>query len=142
MRYLITNFQKSQALETFLPQRLVNLRLWWLEVAWFSQKWFFERIMAKSNFKKTVMTSFQWRHCYYDTKNVTKLTSHNFSILGPLPIKISVYASALLSHFMVLTSLNTYVAVKTRVCIRLLKAHLPFFSPGQWKELCLIERFW
>jgi len=43
---------------------------------------------------------------------------------------------------MVLTSLNTYVAInKTKECIRLLKAHLPyFFSPGQWEKLWLIER--
>jgi len=33
---------------------------------------------------KSVMTSCQWRHRYYNTKNVTKLTSQDFSILGPL----------------------------------------------------------
>jgi len=44
-------------------------------------KVFFKRIVAKSNLKKSVMTLFQWRHRYYDTKNVTKLTSQDFSIL-------------------------------------------------------------
>jgi len=44
--------------------------------------------MTKSNFKKSVITSFQWRHRYYVTENVTR--SFHF---GPLPIKISVHAS-------------------------------------------------
>jgi len=40
----------------------------------------FKRIMMKSNFKKSVMTSFQWRYRYNDTKIVTKQTSQDFSI--------------------------------------------------------------
>jgi len=38
---------------------------------------------GKIELKKLVMTSFKWRHRYYDPQNVTKLTSQDFSILGP-----------------------------------------------------------
>jgi len=51
--------------------------------------WFFKLIMTYSNFKKSVMTSFQSRHHHYVTKNVTKLTSQDFFHVSPLiPIKI------------------------------------------------------
>jgi len=41
--------------------------------------------MTKLNFKKSVMTSFQWRLIVIFTspKNVAKITSQEFSILGP-----------------------------------------------------------
>jgi len=45
----------------------------------------------KLNLKKSVMTSFQWRHRYYVTENVTKPTSQDFLIL---PIKISISGCA------------------------------------------------
>jgi len=37
------------------------------------------------------MTSFKWRHYHY--QNFTKITSQIFFQFGPLPIKISGYAS-------------------------------------------------
>jgi len=50
---------------------------------------FFKLIMMKSNFKKSVMTS--WPLCHRKTSSKT---SQNFSILSPPPsIKISSYAS-------------------------------------------------
>jgi len=39
--------------------------------------------MTKSNFKKSTMTSFYWRHRYYATKKALE----KFSILGPLQSK-------------------------------------------------------
>jgi len=42
--------------------------------------------MTKSNFKKSLMTSFQWRYCYY----ITKLTLQNVSMLGPSQSKFLV----------------------------------------------------
>jgi len=41
--------------------------------------------MTKSNFKQSVMTSFQWRHYNYVTVNVTKIMLQHFSILASTP---------------------------------------------------------
>jgi len=65
------------------PPTLLNLRLRWSEVAWFDEIGVFQTDYDKIEFKKTVMTSFQWCHHYYITKKVTKLTSRDFSIMGP-----------------------------------------------------------
>jgi len=77
------NFSWGMSKMRYFNNKFSKIRCWWSEVAWFAQKWFFKWIMAKWNFKKSVLTSFQRRHCYYDIKNVTKLTSQDFSILGP-----------------------------------------------------------
>jgi len=37
--------------------------------------------MTEPKCKKPVMTSFHWRHCYYDTKNVISLTAQDFLFL-------------------------------------------------------------
>jgi len=78
--------------------------------------------LKKNSYDVTSVTSSLLRHQKYHQTNVTR-----FFTFGPLPIKISGYVSALLSHFMILTSLNTDVAIKNKECIRLLKAHLPYF---------------
>jgi len=44
---------------------------------------FFKLIMTKSNFKKSVMTSFQWRHIIMSPKNATKSTSQDFPFWAP-----------------------------------------------------------
>jgi len=40
--------------------------------------WFFKLIMTKSNFKKSIMTSFQWCYCFTSPKSVIILTSLYF----------------------------------------------------------------
>jgi len=49
--------------------------------------------MTKSNFKKSVITSFQGRHRYYVTEKRHQTNVTTFFHFGPLPIKISGYAS-------------------------------------------------
>jgi len=48
-----------------------------------SKLWFYKLIMTKSNFKKSIMTSFCDIIAITSPKNVTKITSQNFSILPP-----------------------------------------------------------
>jgi len=47
--------------------------------------WFFKLIMTKSNFKKTVITSFQWRHRHYITEKRHQNNAQFFSNLPPSP---------------------------------------------------------
>jgi len=49
--------------------------------------------MTKSNLKKSVMTSFQWRHRYYINEKRYRTKFTRFFKFGRLPIKISDYAS-------------------------------------------------
>jgi len=51
--------------------------------------------MTKSNFKKSVMSSFQWRDRYCDTKKRHKTNIKRFFNFGPLLIKVSDYASVI-----------------------------------------------
>jgi len=44
--------------------------------------------MTESNFKKSVLTSFRLRHRSYVTEKVTKLRSHDFSILVATPVLV------------------------------------------------------
>jgi len=78
--------------------------------------------MAKLKFKKfsydvILVTLSLLRHQKRHQTNVKR-----FFNFGSLPIKISGYAIALLSHFMVLISLNIYVPIVYKV-----EAHLPYF---------------
>jgi len=80
MHFLEKKIQKSPSAGGFPPLLApLNLRSWWLEVAWFVQ-------------------SFQWRHRIYVTekRHQTKVT--RFFNFGPLPIKISGYVSASDDH--------------------------------------------
>jgi len=43
--------------------------------------------MTIFNLKKSVMTSLWWRYHYFITKNLTKLKSQDFSILGSSQLK-------------------------------------------------------
>jgi len=52
-------------------------------------------IMTKSNLKKSVMTSFQWRHRNYVTKKRHQTYVTKFFNFRPLPIEISGYASVI-----------------------------------------------
>jgi len=56
---------------------------------------FFKLIMTKSNFKKSVITLFLWRHRYYVTEKLYQTSVTRFSHFGPIPIKISGYASSI-----------------------------------------------
>jgi len=77
---LVTNFQNSpSAGGSPLPAPL-NLHYWWPEVMWFEQIVVFKLIETKSNFKKSVMTSFPLRQ----PDDVTK-QRHNFFPFCPLP---------------------------------------------------------
>jgi len=49
--------------------------------------------MTKSNIKKSVMTSFQWRHRYYVTEKRYQTDVTIFFYFGPLPFKNSGYTS-------------------------------------------------
>jgi len=60
---LVTNFQKLPSAGGSPPPAPLNLQFWWPKIAWFYQiVFFFELIVSKSNLKKSVMTSFQWRY--------------------------------------------------------------------------------
>jgi len=47
--------------------------------------WFFKLIMTKWNWKKSVMSSFQWRYRYYVIEKRHQIIVQNFSIWDPLP---------------------------------------------------------
>jgi len=61
-----------------------NLRFWWLEVAWFAQI-----VVFQTDYDEIKLQQNQLRYHFSDVivitspKNVTKLTSQDFSILGP-----------------------------------------------------------
>jgi len=47
--------------------------------------WVFKLIMTKSNFKKSVLTWFQWRHRYYVTEKRYQTNVTRFSTLSLFP---------------------------------------------------------
>jgi len=55
---LVTNFQKSPSAGTLRPQRLLVFNFGELKLRNFAKLWFFKLIMMKSNFNKSIMTSF------------------------------------------------------------------------------------
>jgi len=76
---LVTNFLSA-------PKSLILM-------TWSCVVWPNKLIMTKSNLKKSVMTSFQWRHRNYVTEIRHQNKDIRFFNFGPLPIKISGYAS-------------------------------------------------
>jgi len=68
---------------TLRLQRPLNIDSVHLRLRDLAKLCFFKLLMMKSNLKKSVMTSFQWRHHYYVTEKCNHLTSQDFSILGP-----------------------------------------------------------
>jgi len=77
---LVTNFQKLQALGALRPQRPLIFDFCDLKLRDVAKLCFFKLIMMKSNFKNQL-----WRHfsdviAITSPKNVTKITSQNFSI--------------------------------------------------------------
>jgi len=111
---LITNFETSLSVKDLRPLRPFNLQFWWLEVAWFTQIVFFQTIMTKLNFKKSIVTSFQWRHRYYITKEGHHTNVTRFFNFEPLLIKTSGYAGFVFPK----TPLCFRVRVRVRIEIR------------------------
>jgi len=58
-----------------------------------AKQWFLKLIMSNSNFKIKLWRHFSDAITIMSPKNVTKITSQIFFQFGPLPIKISGYAS-------------------------------------------------
>jgi len=87
---LVANFQKSPSAGGSAPPTLLNLQYWWPKVPWFGQNIFFQ-LIAKSNFKKLAMTSFQWRQHHYVTEKRHQNKVTKFANL-PSSITISGYA--------------------------------------------------
>jgi len=61
----------------------LNIRFDDLKLRHLPKLCFFNWLSRNRTLKKSVMTSFQWRHCYYVTENIAKLKLQDFSILGP-----------------------------------------------------------
>jgi len=55
---LVTNFQKSPSAGALRPQRPLIFNFGELKLRNLTKLWFFKPIMTKSNFKKSIMTSF------------------------------------------------------------------------------------
>jgi len=83
MHYFSNKFSKKcQALGALRPQRPTIFNFGELKLRNLAKLWFFKLFMTKSNFKNQ-----SWRHvsdviAITSQKNVTKITSQNFSILG------------------------------------------------------------
>jgi len=74
------------------PQRPLSFDFGDLKLRDLAKLWFFKLIITKSNFKKSLMTSFKGSYRYYFTEKRHQITSQFFPFWA-LPIKISGYAS-------------------------------------------------
>jgi len=62
------------------PLTLLNLRFWWLEVAWFGQTVCFSNWLWRNELLKNQL----WHHHNYVTEKCHQtITTQDFSILGP-----------------------------------------------------------
>jgi len=95
MQYFSTNFQKSPSARSSPPQRSFTFDFRNLKLRYLARIVFFKLVMTKWKFKKAVITSFQWHHRYYVTEKRHQTNVTRFFYFGPLPIKISGYASAI-----------------------------------------------
>jgi len=90
---LVTNFQKLPSAGSYRPQRRLIFNISDPKLGDLTKLCFFQRIVTKSNFKKSVMTSlFVTSSPLRVPNDITKITSQSLHF-GPPPIKISGYAS-------------------------------------------------
>jgi len=120
MHYFSNIFSKiSKRWGLSSPQRPLISNIGDLKLRDLAKLWFFKLIMMKSSFKRSVMTSFQWRRRYYVTEKRHHSNLTKFFHFVPSP------QSKLLSRPVYKTSLVYYA---------LSNAAVPFM-------LCLVEKF-
>jgi len=90
MHFLVTNFPISSSAGGFPSPAPLNLQYWRLEVPWFGQIVVFEADYDEIELQNIVRRHFSDVITITSSRNVTKTFQ-----FGPLPIKISDYASGL-----------------------------------------------
>jgi len=100
MHYFSNKSSKIAKLWGLSASNTIFLWCRWPEVAWFDQIVVFQTNSDEIEFKKSVMTSFHWRHHNCSTE---KRHQNNFP-----PIKLSGYASEL--------QLHCFTSLKAKLC--------------------------